>query len=107
MNRNRPAGDCRYHSQKMGEDMRSKVILAIGAISLSGCALAWQDTNKVEFASASSITIQYDPSLTNFGAIQNVAQKHCAGFNKDAVPQGNKMEFGGTETAMFLCKARA
>lgn len=86
--------------------MRRKAITAIGALSLSGCALAWQDTHKVEFASNSSITIQYDPALTNFGAIQTVAQKHCASFNRDAIPQGSKNEYGGTESASFLCRPR-
>jgi len=35
---------------------------------------------KVEFASPASITIGYDPTMNNLGAVQHIAQAHCAYF---------------------------
>jgi hypothetical protein len=76
-------------------------------LPLCGCAVAWGQDHKIEFASSSSITINYDPSLTNMGEVQNVAQEHCSKYKKDAVPQGNSTSPWGMTNISFLCVKRS
>jgi hypothetical protein len=56
-------------------------------LALTGCAVVWGQPYKVEFVSSSSITINFDPALTSMGEVQSVAQRHCDGFGKDALPR--------------------
>ena len=80
--------------------------VAIIAIVLTGCAAVWGKPYKVDFASSSSITINFDPSLTNMGEVQNAAQEHCAQFGKDAIPQASQDSVLGLRNMSFLCKKR-
>jgi hypothetical protein len=89
----------------MGSDLRRALMLS-AAISLSSCAAVWGHAYKVEFVSSSSITINMDPSLTNVGEVQNVAQAHCAQYGKDAIPQGSQTSPWGLESVSFLCRPR-
>jgi hypothetical protein len=87
--------------------MRVQRLITVGGIVLlSGCAAVWGKTYKIEFQSSSSITINYDPSLTNLGEIQNVAQAHCAEYGKDALPQGSKASPWGLDEISFSCIRR-
>ena len=60
--------------------------LCIGILSLTGCVLVWGKAYKVEFSDSTSITMEYDPALTDIGDLQNVAESHCSHYGKDAVP---------------------
>jgi hypothetical protein len=80
--------------------------LGMAVVILSGCVAVWGKPYRVEFESSSSITINFDPSLTNMGEVQNVAQAHCAQFGKDAIPQGSQDSAWGLRNMSFLCKKR-
>lgn len=81
--------------------------LAAVGLALGGCAAVWGSPYKVEFASPSSITINFDPGLTNMGEIQNVAEQHCQQYGKDALPQDKDASPWGLRTISFLCQPRA
>lgn len=81
--------------------------LILAVVLLGGCAAVWGQPYKVEFASSSSITINFDPSLTNIGEVQNVAQTHCDKFGKDAVPQGGETSPWGLRNVSFRCEHRS
>lgn len=76
------------------------------AFSLAGCVAVWGENYKVEFASPTSITINFDPGLTNMGEVQHVAQQHCAQFGKDAVPGMSQDTMWKLRTTSFDCKPR-
>lgn len=80
--------------------------IALAGIALTACAAAWGKPYKVEFSSPSSITINFDPGLTNMGEVQNVAQEHCARFGKDAIPQASQNSDWGLRTTSFVCNER-
>jgi len=82
-----------------------RTILTATALSLllAGCAAVWGKPYKVEFVSASSITINFDPGLTNMGEVQNVAQAHCAQYGKNAVPQAAQDSHWGLRTTSYAC----
>jgi hypothetical protein len=86
--------------------MKSKSIVVMASGLLSACALAWGQSYHVEFASSSSITINYDPGLTNMGEIQNVAQENCDKYGKDAIPQSKSNSPWGLSTMSFVCVRR-
>jgi hypothetical protein len=75
-------------------------------ISGTGCVAVWGAPYKVEFASSSSITINFDPALTNMGEIQNIAQQHCDKYHKDAVPQAKNDSPWALSTMSFMCQRR-
>jgi hypothetical protein len=85
--------------------MRAIIIFLAGA-GLCGCALAWGKSYKVEFASPTSITINTDPAFTDMGTVQNIAQKHCSQYGKDAVPQGAQDTGWGARELSFVCTRR-
>lgn len=88
--------------------MYMKNIILMGAVlACSGCAVAWGGPQKIEHTSKSSVTISYDPSLTNMGEVQNIAQKHCDQYNKDALPGKNLNSPWGYVTLSFRCNKRA
>lgn len=80
-----------------------RIAILIMALGLTGCAVAWGKAYKVEFASPSSITINFDPSLTNMGRVQGVAQEHCAKYGKNAVPGEHQNSHWGLRTTSFVC----
>jgi hypothetical protein len=82
------------------------VSLTIVLFITAGCALAWGTSYKVELENSSSITINYDPSLTNITEVQNVAKVHCAEFHSDAISQGSEDRMWGLRNTSFLCKPR-
>jgi hypothetical protein len=82
------------------------IIMAAPIFAVIGCVAVWGKPYKVEFASSSSITINFDPSLTNMGEVQNVAQAHCDQFGKDAIPQASQGSMWALRTMSFLCKKR-
>lgn len=82
-------------------------LLLLGLISLSGCAMSWGGPYKIEHTNPSSITISYDPSLTNMGEVQNIAQQHCDQYNKDALPGKDMKSPWGYITLSFRCNKRA
>lgn len=57
------------------------------ALSLAGCAPLGGAAYEVKFASSSSVTIAYNPSLTDDDTVQDVAQQTCALYGKDALAQ--------------------
>lgn len=73
---------------------------------MTGCAAVWGKPYKVEFQSSSSITINFDPALTNMGEVQNVAQQHCDQYKKDALPQGERTSPWGLTNISFNCVNR-
>ena len=83
------------------------ILLAVGCgFFLASCAAVWGKPYKLEFASSSSVTITYDPMLTNMGEVQNAAQAHCETFGKDALP-GKDIESPWRLISMsFNCKNR-
>jgi hypothetical protein len=80
--------------------------MAITVLAVMGCVAVWGEPYKVEFASSSSITINFDPSLSNMGEVQNVAQAHCDQFGKDAIPQTSQDSMWGLRNMSFFCKKR-
>jgi hypothetical protein len=82
------------------------IIMAVTSFAVIGCVAVWGQPYKVEFASSSSITINFDPSLTNMGEVQNVAQAHCNKFGKDAIPQTSQDSVWALRNISFLCKKR-
>lgn len=82
------------------------VSLALIGSTLSACVAVWGEPYKVEFASPSSITINFDPALTNMGEVQHVAQTHCAQFGKDAVPEVSQDTMWELRTTSYACKPR-
>lgn len=82
------------------------VASTVPLVALSGCVVVWEKPYKVEFASSSSITINYDPAFSNIGEMQVVAQKHCAEFGKDAIPQASQDSAWGMRNTSFLCQKR-
>ena len=76
------------------------------ALAVAGCAGVWGNSYKVELKSLSSITITYDPGLTNISEIRNVAQVHCAEFHADATSQGSQDSTWGFRNTSFICKPR-
>jgi hypothetical protein len=76
------------------------------ALGLSGCVAVWGENYKVEFASPTSITINFDPGLTNMGEVQHVAQTHCARYGKDAVPGASQDSMWELRTTSFDCRPR-
>ena len=85
---------------------RSAVATTLLVFSLTSCAVAWGSAHKVEFANQSSITINFDPSLTNMGEVQTFAQKHCSQFGKDAIPGQSDTSFWHMRTISFVCQKR-
>jgi hypothetical protein len=83
-----------------------KLTVSLSLTVLGGCALAWGQPYKVEFASSSSITINFDPSLTSIGEVQHVAQAHCDKFGKDAVPQVSQDSPWEMRSTSFVCQTR-
>ena len=81
-------------------------LVALALIFLNSCAAVWNAPYKVEFASSSSITINYDPMLTNMGEIQKVAQENCDKYNKDAIPQAESTSPWSLKTMSFACNKR-
>jgi hypothetical protein len=81
-------------------------VVAIAVAALGGCALAWGKPYKVEFTSPSSITINYDPVVANMGEMQQVAQAHCAQYQRDAIPGTSQMSAWGLTTTSFTCQQR-
>ena len=75
-------------------------------VLLSACAAVWGQPYHVEFASSSSITINFDPALTNMGEIQNVAQENCNKYGKDAIPQGRSNSPSASSNMSFVCVKR-
>jgi hypothetical protein len=73
---------------------------------LSACAAVWGAPHKVVFESESSITVNYDPTFTNWGEVQNVAQAHCDKYGKDAVPDKRSTSDWGVTTQAYNCKKR-
>ncbi len=103
----------REHRQAAMKNRKRKTCIALRVAiiatiltALTGCAAVWGKPYKVDFASVSSITINFDPSLTNMGEVQNVAQEHCAQFGKDAIPQASQDSVWGLRNMSFLCKRR-
>ena len=86
--------------------LRRVAVILVAGLFGSGCVLVWGHPYHVEFASSSSITINFDPSLTNMGKIQNVAQEHCDKYGKDALPQARSSDFWGLSTMSFVCVHR-
>jgi len=81
-------------------------ILVLLPVALGGCVLAWGKPYKVEFASSTSVTINIDPTLTNMGEVQNIAQQNCAQYGKDAVPQATQDSPWGLRELSFACEKR-
>jgi hypothetical protein len=71
---------------------------------LAGCA--GSQPYKTEFASSSSVTINYNPDLTNMGDVQNVAQVQCDKYGKDAIQQSSMDSAWGLRNASFACTKR-
>ena len=82
------------------------ISLFVSVLLLSACAAVWGMPYKVVFQSSSSITISYDPMLTNWGEVQNVAQTHCDQYGKDAMPGDATKSDWGLVTKSFNCKKR-
>lgn len=84
------------------------VLIVLTALAIAGCgnAVGYGKASQTQFASESSVTIEYDPLLTNPGEIQNSAQRHCAQYGKDAIPQGETRGTWGTSSFSFLCRPR-
>jgi len=81
--------------------------VALMSVTLTGCVAAWGQSYKIEFASSTSITINYDPAFTNIGALQSVAQENCDKYKKDALPQASASAGWGLRTISFLCVNRS
>lgn len=79
-------------------------IAVLGALALSGCAAVWGAPYKVDFSSPSSVTINTDPSLTNMGEVQRVAQAECQKYGRDAVPQTYADGPWGLREISFTCR---
>ena len=88
----------------MQEIMRLQLICVVGSgLLLSSCMAVWGDSHKTEFANASSITFNSDPSFVNMGELQKEAQIHCQQYGKDAVPGKSEMSPWGLRAITFLC----
>jgi hypothetical protein len=90
----------------MNDAVSLALSVAIMAPVITECAVAWGKPYNVEFASSSSITINYDPGLTSMGEVQNVAQAHCDKYGKDAIPQGSQDRMWKLRDVSFICKTR-
>jgi hypothetical protein len=80
------------------------VIISLAIVNLAGCAGSLP--YKTEFASSSSVTINYNPDLTNLGDVQNVAQVQCDKYGKDAISQSSTDSAWGLRDASFACTKR-
>jgi len=80
------------------------VIISLAIVTLAGCA--GSQPYKTEFASSSSVTINYNPDLTNLGEVQNVAQVQCDRYGKDAIPQSSVDSAWGLRNTSFACTKR-
>ena len=80
------------------------VIIALAIVNLAGCA--GSQPYKTEFASSSSVTINYNPDLMNPGEVQNVAQVQCDKYGKDAITQSSVTSAWGLRNASFACTKR-
>jgi hypothetical protein len=75
-------------------------------VPLCGCVLVWGKAYHVEFASSTSVTIEFDPAFTDIGYVQNVAQASCAEYGRDAVPDFVTRGMSGLTDATYWCRDR-
>jgi hypothetical protein len=74
------------------------ILAALVLLALGGCA------PRVDFASPASITIRYDPGITNLGKVQQIAQAHCIKHGKNAVPEHTQPATYGDASTSFVCR---
>ena len=65
--------------------MKKYLLLTVGVLATSGCAVAWGGAHKVKFADENTFVVQYDPLLTSSVRTTKLATEHCAKYDRKAV----------------------
>ena len=92
--------------RETGDNMQKTqiAIILLAMVNLAGCA--GSQPYKTEFASSSSVAINYNPDLMNPGEVQSVAQVQCDRYGKDAIAQSSVDSAWGLRNASFACTKR-
>jgi hypothetical protein len=78
--------------------------MAVTIFAVIGCVAVWGQPYKVEFASSSSITINFDPSLTNMGEVQNV-KRIATNLGRMPSPKPHRTACGRLETCRTFVRS--